>query len=254
MKTKHITTTVLITISVLFAGVLLSCTTKPAAYHSTSPADTIVTNLNGTGQQLVIEFTKGEAHNHPTMAFWVETLDGQYLQTLYVTRSVATGFFGYGELSETEWQRDSGPAYRPAALPYWFHRNSPNREIYVPTTENPIPDTYSGATPKGSFLLKTHTDNELPRQFRLIMEINQTWDWNRYWTNSKYPDNLNYKTSCQPALVYAVTIDLDSPVEEYYLNPIGHSHYAGENGWLYTDLSTMTTALDIAEKIKVKIP
>ena len=39
------------------------------------------------------------------------------------------------------------------------------------------------------------------------MEINQNWDWNEYWTNDKYPDDENYKMSCQPALVYEAVID-----------------------------------------------
>ncbi|HDP68410.1 MAG TPA: hypothetical protein ENN20_07935 [Candidatus Marinimicrobia bacterium] len=85
------------------------------------------------------------------------------------------------------------------------------------------------------------------------MEINQTWDSNHYWTNNKYPDDLEYFTSLQPALVYAVTIDLDSGISEYFLNPIGHSHYSGKNGLLYTDLTTFTTALQIAKKIIVRV-
>jgi hypothetical protein len=46
---------------------------------------------------------------------------------------------------------------------------------------------------------------------------------------------------------------LDSELTEYYLNPIGHSHYSGKDGLLYTDLSTFTTALQIAEKIVVRV-
>jgi polyphosphate kinase len=40
---------------------------------------------------------------------------------------------------------------------------------------------------------------------------------------------------------------------EYTLNPIGHGHYAGKDGLLYTDLSTFTTALKIAQSIKVVV-
>ena len=85
------------------------------------------------------------------------------------------------------------------------------------------------------------------------MEINQPWDSNKFWSNNKFPGNLNYFTSLQPALVYAVTIDRESDETNYYLNPIGHSAPAGENGKLYTDLSTITTAKDIAEKIIVHL-
>jgi hypothetical protein len=34
---------------------------------------------------------------------------------------------------------------------------------------------------------------------------------------------------------------------------IGHSHYAGKDGNLYQDTSTLTTALQIAGKIVVKV-
>jgi polyphosphate kinase len=42
-------------------------------------------------------------------------------------------------------------------------------------------------------------------------------------------------------------------MEAYTLNPIGHGHYAGKDGKLYTDLSTFTTALQIATEIKVVV-
>lgn len=42
-------------------------------------------------------------------------------------------------------------------------------------------------------------------------------------------------------------------MDSYELQVIGHSHYSGKTGELFTDLSTMTTALDIADKLNVKI-
>ena len=86
-----------------------------------------------------------------------------------------------------------------------------------------------------------------------MMEINQTWDWNEYWTNNKYPGNKQYKTSSQPSIVYYAEIDLDNPQKEYWLNPIGHGHFSGDDGKLYGNLSTLTTALEIVKRIKVII-
>ena len=85
------------------------------------------------------------------------------------------------------------------------------------------------------------------------MEINQAWDSNRYWNNNKFPGNNNYFGSLQPALVYAVTVDPAEKGKEYHLNPIGHSHPTGDNGELFTDLTTLTTAKDIAWKIIVRL-
>jgi hypothetical protein len=83
--------------------------------------------------------------------------------------------------------------------------------------------------------------------------VNQPWDVNKFWTNAKY-DNDIYLTSCQPALVYAVTVDFSQPMHTYYLNPIGHSHPYGADGLLYTNLKTFTTALDIFSEIRLILP
>ena len=86
-----------------------------------------------------------------------------------------------------------------------------------------------------------------------MLEINQTWDFNEYWTNNKFPDKEAYKRSCQPALVYSTKINLNNKQSVYILKPIGHSHYAGETGELFKNLSTITTALQIAQEITVRI-
>jgi len=217
--------------------------------------DSIVKNLQGEGNTLTFSFIAGRAHNHPTFAIWLETMEGEFIQTLFVTKALASGFFNYGEISDNEWDRKAGIATRPAALPYWLHKkgeiNSSGQ--ILPTPENPIADVYSGATPPESFVLKVKSEKMLPQKFRVLVEINQSWDWNEYWTNSRYPDNAEYKTSCQPAVVYAVTVELNSSIKEFFLNPIGHSHYAGENGNLFTDLSTLTSALQIMKSMKVSV-
>lgn len=213
------------------------------------------TNEKGEGIPLRVSFFKGMHHNHPTMAFWIEQLDGTFEQTLYVTKSLATGIFKHGAKGEGEWKREAGEARRPATLPYWLHKRGVRAPdgLHLPTPDNPVADAYTGATPPANFVLDTRTDKNYTEKFRVMMEINQPWDWNNYWHNSRYPDNSNYKTSAQPALVYAVTINPQDTINTYYLNPIGHSHYAGKNGRLYTNLASMTTALDIVKKVRVEM-
>ena len=99
----------------------------------------------------------------------------------------------------------------------------------------------------------SRADGDLPGKFRILFEINQNWDWNEYWTNNKYPDDEDYKMSCQPALVYEAVIDTENKKDSYPMKVIGHSHYSGKTGELFSDLSTITTALDIAESIVVSI-
>lgn len=209
------------------------------------------TNPDGKGAEISIEFIKGAKHNHPLMAIWVEDLNGNYIQTLYVAQSIATGVFSHGDKSTGKWE--AGEISRPAALPYWAHKRNVKNDIgnYMPKPGFEVPDAYSGATPKANFTLGTRMDNPISGKFRVLMEINQSWDWNRYWTNNKYPDEPEYKTSSQPALVYAAEVDASSSQKVYDMKPIGHSHYAGADGKLYPGLNTLTTALEIVQEVKL---
>jgi len=210
-------------------------------------------NVNGVGKSIEVEMIKGKAHNHPTFAIWIEDTAGKYLQTLYVTKAISQGFFKHGTNSAGEWK--PGEVRRPAALPYWAQKRGIKNEYrsFEPTLKTTAPDTHSGATPEGSFKLKTQTDNASHGKVKLLMEINQPWDWNEFWTNSMYPEDAEYKTSCQPAIVYEAKIDLNAQGMKAELKPVGHSHYSGKTGELFTDISTITTALHIAEHITVTI-
>lgn len=211
----------------------------------------IRTNPQGQGPEIELSFWKGKAHNHPLMAVWIEDLDGNYIQTLYVARSIATGVFGHGDKTEGFWQ--PGAVRRPAALPYWSHkRGIPASDgLYTPDSTSAVPDAYTGATPQSNFMLESKADTDVPASYRVLFEINQTWDWNEFWTNNKYPDDINYKTSCQPSLIYAATIHEET--ENIELKLIGRGHHSGADGKLYTDLETMTTALEITDSVLVRV-
>ena len=245
----------------IYLLLLLTVIAFPAQSFGSAPkdkkasTDTIYTNISGQGNELIFIIKKGKYHNHPTMAIWLEDLKGHYLQPLFVTKFFATGIFDHGPLNDTVWGNNPGLAYRPAALPYWNHKRTdqPDMDKLVPNPDNPVPDGYTSATPKADFVLKTRSDISLPDTFRVMLEVNQTWDWNEYWTNNKYPDNIHYKSSSQPSVVYSVIIDLQNPIKEYWLQPVGHGHYSGMDGNLYTNLQTLTTALEILETIKVKV-
>lgn len=229
----------------------LSCTTSKV------PTDEVpmqfTSNPNGSGQKLEIEMTRGEGFNHPLMAIWIESESGEFIQTLYVAESIGKGVFQHGDASRGFWM--PGEIRRPAALPRWSHQRGIKAEdgLYLPTPEDPIADAYTGPTPDKSFILNTRLNDPLNAKFRVLFEINQTWDWNEYWTNNKYPDDAEYKSSCQPALVYMTTVDPDNPESEYTMDIIGRSHYSGATGELYNDLQTMTSALHIAEEIVVRV-
>jgi hypothetical protein len=218
-------------------------------------SDTIIMSLVQDGFSLELTFKKGSGFNHPTFTIWLEDEQGNYLRTLFVTRYFATGTYAFADKGDGHWSDQSGEAIRPAALPYWAHkRNVISRDsLYVPTPENPLPDAITGATPQNSFILLTSLGKNLPQKLRILLEINQPWDWNEFWTNDKFPGNLDYQVSAQPSVVYDGHIDLDNPDEIIKLSPIGHGHYSGKDGLLYHDLNTLTTALNIAKEISVQI-
>ncbi len=213
------------------------------------------TNTAGRGNYVILEFIRGEAFNHPSMAVWAEDLSGNYLETLYVTQYVAKGVYGHGQLAPGKWDNKEGTARRPATLPYWAHKRNMKAPdgLYVPSPENPLPDALTGATPTNNFKLNARLTEKKEGKFRILLEINQAWDSNAYWTNGKYPDDRDYFGSLQPSLVYAGTVNTENAAEPVYLNPIGHGHPTGKDGRLYTDLTTLTTAKEILHSINVQI-
>lgn len=242
---------------VLFSMILLSaaCTTATLNNKKQVPEELtyITTNTKGQGPEIVVDFEPGEAFYYPLFAIWLEDIQGNYIQTLYVSEAVATGFFKYARKVNNRWE----PGYKraPQTLPYWAHkRGVPASDgLYIPDPGSAVPDAYSGPTPITGFVLTSRADTLLPDRFKVMLEINQNWDWNEYWTNDKFPEDENYKMSCQPALVYEAVINNNEVKSNYLMTLAGHSHYSGKTGELFTDLSTLTTALHIADSIQVRI-
>ena len=95
------------------------------------------------------------------------------------------------------------------------------------------------------------------KQFRIKIEINHSTDFNESYPKSAQEGDDNYsggkEGSGQPAVVYAADIDLTSGVTSYVASLIGHSSSDGSNGQVYTDTSTLTSALKIVEQITITI-
>lgn len=236
--------------------ILASCSAKTNTSKSITPAADpvrIESNTEGKGQVFTLFFYGGKELYYPLMAAWLEDSAGNYIQTLFVPESVATGVFDYGAMKDGKWVR--APKRAPQTLPYWAHKRGvvASDGLYMPDPENPVADAYSGATPVSDFVLTARADNRLHGIVRVMFEINQNWDWNDYWTNDKFPGNQNYLMSCQPALVYETVINADNRSVGNKMIPVGHSDPLGESGSLFSDLSTLTTALHIADSIIVNV-
>jgi len=235
--------------------ILAGCSSSPLSSVKKSQEITAVleTNTGGTGPDIEVKFYGGPALYYPLMALWLENEKGDYLQTLFVPRAIATGVFKYGSNAGGKWVEAAKRA--PQTLPYWSHKRGivASDGLYMPEPANPVADAYSGATPTTSFVLKSRADNPVQGRFRVMFEINQNWDWNDFWTNDKFPGDRFYMYSCQPAVVYEALVDLNSLQKEYRMKPVGHSHPSGTTGELFPDLSTLTTALQIADSIIVRV-
>ncbi|MFC2087599.1 hypothetical protein ACFLSA_05530 [Bacteroidota bacterium] len=236
------------TLSILF----IACSSQ-AKIKKELTKEEIYSNKQAMGPELSISFEKGSSHNHPSFVIWMEDLNGKFIETLFITKSVGTGEFNYGKTEKGKWV----PALKryPSSLPYWGHRRGilSSDSLYIPDPQTKTPDAVTGSTPKSSFILNTKLSNPELKEFKIYFEVNQTWDYNEYWTNNKFSDNETYKASCQPSLIYSANIDLNQTTKTWELQAIGHGHYAGETGELFENLSTLTTAKQIAEKITVHL-
>lgn len=236
-------------IAFITAILTVSCASSD---KSTEKLPNYIYGESGKGSIIELKFEKGTAHNHPLFAIWLADENGAFIQTLYVSESIGKGSFKRASRATGKWIE--GEIQRPAALPFWTHARNVKNEMgtLLPTPKNPEVDAHTGATPIASYEMTLFTQEKLKGKYRLYLELNQSWDWNEFWTNNKFPDNTEYKTSSQPALVYMVEFDANSG-KSYEMKPIGHSHYAGESGELFTDLTTITTALKIAKKITISV-
>jgi hypothetical protein len=249
---RHIILLIVISVLLMITSITYyGC--RSARVPVTYGTDTLYTNQNGKGEWLEISFLRGPEHNQPLMAVWIEDTNGNYIQTLYVAESIAKGVFGHGDKTTGKWL--PGPIRRPAALPVWAHSRGVMEEdsLFIPTQATAIPDAYTSPTPPAHFVLMARADKLLPEVFNIFFEINQTWDWNEYWTNNKYPDDEDYKTSCQPALVYKAYVKKSERKSKRELQLVGHSHYNGSDGEIYSDINTITTARNITKSITVEI-
>jgi hypothetical protein len=215
----------------------------------------LTTDVPGEGVALELDVRKGSAFDFPVFALWIEDLSGHYLETLYVSKAIGTSRFSYGREVDGRWIPDV--VRRPEALPYWGHQRGVRARdgYYLPDPASPLPDAISAATPTESFTLTTDTGRRLS-QFRILLEVNQSFDWNDFFSQDRFPDDPIYSGSGkvgQPSVVYGATIDLSQHLRAWALNPLGHGHPSGRDGSLDTDLSRLTTALDIIRGASVTI-
>lgn len=224
---------------------------------------TLHTRFESQGKELSIDVKAGQYYSGPgatvfgvpltgvpQMAVWTEDVDGHYIETLYVTKASSNSSYFAGLFSKQE-------VRRPEALPHWaFSRGIRSKDgLMMPSAAQPIADAMTGATPLSSFDLLT-TATTMTGEVVIKLEINRSFDFNDYYHKQAFPQDHIYSgsgASAQPALVYAVTVNLNDATPYYFMKLLGHSHHSGKNGNIYTDMTGITTAKQMVERVIVEV-
>lgn len=255
--------------------------------NTTKPVDEQVFTLyqlqpvQAKGLSFELMLRKGPHFLWPQYAFWLETRDGKFIQPLYVTQKLAgNGFankvtkkdpkkvfkdnpYTSGEDENSLFSYEWDPAskddrMRPESLPVFLHAMGIQSSAgeFFPESATPELDAYAGATLTDNFILTSQALSELPREFKLRFEINESFDFNEYYSSDRFPDDPIYSGSgysAQPSVVYEVLIDQNNLQSIYAMHLVGHGHHSGRDGNVYPNLDQLTTAKDIVGKIIVDI-
>ena len=164
--------------------------------------------------------------HYPQVACWIETTDGAYLGTIYVTRKTARmRWFG------------APKAGRPEALPVWAHAR---------TQASLGPDAVSGATSAGTVRVESPAGEGLAAGTYVVkLEVNSSFDYNERYTRA------NSGVNGQPSIIYSGRIDVGKGETEADLAPIGTGSVDGSNGNITPGLAGITTAAQILQSARV---
>jgi hypothetical protein len=178
----------------------------------------------------------------PQTAIWIETADGRFVDTIYVTEKAATG----------KWSA-AGGARRPEALPIWSHARgiaAPDG-LYMPDKAHRLPDAVSGATPKAAFAKTWKLPPGLaPGSYLIKAELNSSFDW-----NEAYPDKLPKtdprwtEANGQPSVLWQCALELGGAAARASLAPVGRGALRGEDGAVKPGLEGITSARELAASI-----
>ncbi len=180
------------------------------------------------------------------MAIWLTTEQGDFIDTVYVTRKTAQKGLGNrrGKLDDKSWLGTKGA--RLSVLPVWAYTRSVDYGggNPYPPKNRPLPDAITSATPKaGEFIRSWKPERPLaPGKYFYFVEINKSFDQNKHHDYSHYRG--------QPSVVWKgrLTVGKDESKSEAVI--MGHGSPNGENGRIDSNMSTITTAQKDIKKIK----
>lgn len=185
----------------------------------------------------------------PQMVIWLETPEGEFVKTLYLTSKTSSSTFRSKDLSREE------PVRRPEALPYWGHRRGKMATdgLFIPDFGSLELDGVTAATPIGDhhLIMPKHSNGK----YKLMLEINRSYDFNEFYSHDRFPNDEVYSgsgSSGQPSLIYQADIDLNIAGETLF-ELQGHGHHSGKTGDIYKNLKNITTAKQLLTFIVAKV-
>ncbi len=234
------------------------------------------------GAKIIIDFRKGDHFIWPQYAIWLETMEGEFVQPLYITSKLAEnnfvnkvtqknakqvftsypfsqdslGFYEVFDLIVDPVSKEQ--RFRPESLPVFLHKLGMTSEGGMESTAEGglVADAYTGATILDNFLYTSKANTALRGEYRLRFEVNQSFDFNEYYSSDRFPDDAIYSGngySAQPSVIYEAIIDFSAQQRFYVMSLIGHGHYSGKNGRVYPNVDKLSTALDIVDRIVVEV-
>jgi hypothetical protein len=228
---------------IAFALAAVLATAVAMGTDLSAEASIAVTVRPGSAYSHKVKFGLFSATLVPQMAIWIETTEGRFVDTIYVSGKTA------------KWSA-AGGARRPETLPVWSHaRGSALSDgLAVPNKAKRLPDAVSGATPKAAFTMVWKVPAGLaPGSYRIRAELNSSYDW-----NEAYPDKLpktdpHYsEVNGQPSIVWECALELGGAAVETELEMVGTGALRGEDGAVTPGLEGITSAHDLAASIRAE--
>jgi hypothetical protein len=174
---------------------------------------------------LVFPMKKG-----PQIAAWVETAEGRFAQTLFVTEKAG----------KKNWLA-APQAGRPESLPVFYHA----------AAERAMTDALSSATPKGAVETSPGSISlERGKRYVVFVEVNHSFDYNANWPDRLAPSDPRYSgVNGQPSLVYRAEFTAGEKAAAMALSPVGTGSIDGADGELRPGTSGLTSALEILSRV-----
>lgn len=160
----------------------------------------------------------------PQVAIWLETPDGGFVDTLYVT-----------EVAVTKKYRAAPKTGRPEALPVWSALKGGGVDgVSSPTTVGSTVaygNDLAARLAAGTYIVK--------------LETNRSYDWNETYTKQ------NAGVNGQPSLIYAAELTIGGEAQEALFTPIGTGSLDGSDGNIHPGLEGIDTALWLFASMRI---